>query len=114
MTTQCTIRRPGAAARLVRRARRLAGMTQRELAAAAGVPQATVGRIETGATQPRLETVLLLCNAAGRDLELTERAGAGVDRTLVRENLRRTPAARAQQLADDAVAIDRLRQAAGR
>lgn len=109
-----TIRRPGAAARLVRRARSLAGMTQRELAAAAGVPQATVARIETGTTQPRLETVLLLCNAAGHELELVPRAGEGVDRSLVRQGLRREPAERAAHLADDARSVTRLQRAARR
>lgn len=81
------VRRPGAAARLLRHARSKAGATQRELAARAGVPQATVGRIESGAVQPKLETILLLLNAAGFELELRARRGDGVDRTLIRDLL---------------------------
>ncbi|MGH9306319.1 MAG: helix-turn-helix transcriptional regulator [Acidimicrobiales bacterium] len=42
------------AGNLLRRARAEKDLTQRELASAAGVPQSTVARIESGAQQPSL------------------------------------------------------------
>ncbi|MEU2612890.1 GNAT family N-acetyltransferase [Micromonospora sp. NPDC007271] len=51
---------------LLRRLRRRADLSQRELAARAGVPQATVARIESGrAVDPRYRTVERLIGAAG-------------------------------------------------
>ena len=79
------------AGRLLRVARRRAGLTQRELAAAAGVPQATVGRIEAGNVSPRIATLTALLRATGHELEITPRLGQGVDRSLIRERLRLTP-----------------------
>lgn len=76
---------------MLRHARRRANMTQRELAAKTGVPQSTIGRIESGATDPRTETLIKLLRACGDDLEAMPRIGIGVDRTLIRERLRLTP-----------------------
>jgi len=50
------------------------GWTQRQLAAAAGVPVSTVARIETGVRQPSLVTLSRLLAAA--DLELRTRIEA--------------------------------------
>jgi predicted transcriptional regulator len=66
-------------------------MTQRDLAAAAGVPQATVGRIEAGAVSPRADTLSRLLSATGHELAIETRLGDGVDRTLIRASLQRTP-----------------------
>ncbi len=55
------------AGNLLRRARAEKGLTQRTLAEAAGVPQSTVARIESGAQQPSLP--LLVRILAGVDLE---------------------------------------------
>ena len=55
------------AGNLLRRARAEKGLTQRELASAAGVPQSTVARIESGTQQPSLP--LLARILAAVDLE---------------------------------------------
>ena len=72
---------------MVRSARRRVGLTQRQLAEKAGVPQSTVGRIESGVTDPRSETLIRLLRACGEDLEALPRIGMGVDRSLARELL---------------------------
>jgi transcriptional regulator with XRE-family HTH domain len=54
----------------VREARRRAGMTQRQLAARAGVSQPLVARIEGGTVDPPFERLLELVRACGFDLEI--------------------------------------------
>lgn len=93
---------------MLRKARTSAGMTQRSLGDRAGVPQSTVGRIETGAIEPRIDTLLRLLHASGHDLELRARLGEGVDRTQIRERLARTPRQRMEDLTAAAAAIRRL------
>jgi predicted transcriptional regulator len=66
-------------------------MTQRELAALARVPQPAIARIERGAVSPRLSTLLPLIEATGFALEITPKVGDGVDRTLIRSSLERSP-----------------------
>ena len=82
---------------LVREARKRAGLTQTELAQRAGVPQSTVGRIESGARVPSTELVERLIRAAGFEL----RVGLGEPDpdtdSLFERTLRRTPR---QRLAD--------------
>jgi predicted transcriptional regulator len=95
-------------ARLVREARRSAGLSQRALAARAGVPQSTVGRIETGRLAPQSSTVEALLRAAGRTLELGEPAGVGVDRSQIQALLRLAPIERARLAAADAANLDRV------
>jgi transcriptional regulator with XRE-family HTH domain len=96
-------------AALVRMARARAGLTQRELAARAGTTQSVVGRLESGVGSPRLETIERLLEAAGfrakADLELiapndpvVAAYKADIDRTLLRDNLRRTPEERVRAL----------------
>src|SRR5256885_14635780 len=58
------------AAQLVHEARRRAGLTQRGLAARAGVSQPLVARIESGAVQPTFDRLLRLVRACGLDLEV--------------------------------------------
>jgi transcriptional regulator with XRE-family HTH domain len=79
------------AGRLVRYTRRRARLTQRALAERAGVPQSAIARIERNAVSPRIDTVTDLLAAAGFSLEVGPRLGAGVDRSLVRANLQRSP-----------------------
>jgi predicted transcriptional regulator len=80
-------------------------MTQRQLAQMAGIPQCTVGRIEGGRIAPRWSTVEALLRASGSSLELATAAGAGVDRSQIRELLRLTPLERARLAAADAAGL---------
>ena len=79
------------AARLIRHARRSAGLSQRELAERTGVPQPAIARIERGYISPRLDTIDRLLTATGTALELAPRLGIGVDRSLIRAALERSP-----------------------
>jgi len=63
---------------MLRRTRRTADLSQRELAAALGVAQATVARWETGVTSPNLETVCRLAEIAGLRLVLVDEQGRSV------------------------------------
>ena len=82
------------AARSLRTARRSAGLSQRQLAAATGVAQPTIARIERGQVAPRLDTVERLLWECGWTIEPIPRVSQGVDRTLIRAMLDRTPAER--------------------
>lgn len=56
------------AASLVWQARTDAGMTQRDLAERAGVPQSTIGAIETGGRQPSIPLLQRLVRGAGKEV----------------------------------------------
>jgi transcriptional regulator with XRE-family HTH domain len=79
------------AARLLRRARRRAGVSQRELGRRAQIPQSTVARIELGILSPRADTLDRLLRAAGQTLTIEPVLGVGIDRTQIRELLRLMP-----------------------
>jgi transcriptional regulator with XRE-family HTH domain len=82
---------------LVREARKRAGLTQAELGRRAGVPQSTVGRVESGARVPSTELVERLIRAAGFELRVgLGEPDLGTD-SLFERTLRRTPR---QRLAD--------------
>lgn len=68
---------------MLRYARCKAGLTQRELAERAGVPQPTVARIESGAVTPRVDTLDRLLRACGHMLDVDVRRGVDVDVTLI-------------------------------
>ena len=57
------------------------------------MPQSTIGRIEAGSIDPRVGTLSRLLRACGFDLDVTERIGQGIDRTLMRP----TPPDRAEE-----------------
>jgi predicted transcriptional regulator len=102
------------AARVLRQARRRAGLTQRELADRAGVPQSQVARIESGAVVPRVDTLDRLLEVCGEGLEAVPRPGIGVDRSGTVELLRVSPRARLQNASRAARGLARLRERAGR
>lgn len=82
------------AGRMVRDARRRTGLTQRQLAAKAGIPQATIARIERGRVDPRVTTLDRLLEACDYGLESMSRLGIGVDRTQIHDLLRLSPSER--------------------
>jgi predicted transcriptional regulator len=75
------------AGRVLRQARRRAGLTQRQLAEKASVPQSVIARIESRAVIPRVDTIDRLLEACGEGLESAPRPGRGVDRTLFKLQL---------------------------
>jgi transcriptional regulator with XRE-family HTH domain len=90
-------------------ARRRAGLSQRELARRADVPQATISRIERAVVSPRVDTLDPLIRACGMQLEAIEGEGIGVDRSTFPEMLRKTPAQRASHATGATEALRRLR-----
>lgn len=87
------------AAILLRTARKEAGLTQAELARRVGTTQSAVARMERPGANPTVNWLDRALAAAGRRLELTDAdgsAGAGVDETLLRASLERSPADRAR------------------
>jgi len=75
------------AGQMVQDARRVAGLTQRGLAAAAGIPQETIARIERGRADPRVMTLDRLLQACSYGIESTPRPGIGVERTPIRARI---------------------------
>ena len=75
-----------------------AGLSQRELARRSGVPQAAISRIEHGLVSPRADTLDRLLRSCGSDVLVVQRPGTGLDRSLIRERLRLTPAERSRQV----------------
>jgi transcriptional regulator with XRE-family HTH domain len=99
---------------LLQKARRRANLSQRGLAARAGLPQSTVGRIESGSTDPRASTLSRLLRACGFELEAEPRLGLGVDRTQIRDRLAMSPRERIEGTAAAAEAVARIRGRARR
>lgn len=101
------------AARLLRHARKRAGLTQRALAEKAGVPQSYVARVEASRVDPQVSSLSRLLRACETTLEAMPGSGEGIDRSLLRELLRLTPAQRLAASAESArglAALDAARQ----
>lgn len=103
-------------------ARHAAGLSQRELALRVGAAQPAVARLEQGAANPTFETLRRFADALDCEWQLelvpkaavdpvVERYKSDVDRTLLRENLRRTPDERLRTLAEWQRNGDELRRA---
>ena len=72
-------------------------VSQARLAARAGTTQSAISRIERDQVSPSVETLRSLVRLLGEDLVLgSEPRDAGIDRTLIRERLRATPAERVE------------------
>jgi len=93
------------AARLLRHARRRAGLTQRALAAKAGVAQSVVGRIESSRVDPSVSTLSKLLRACETTLEALPGSGEGIDVTLLSRQLRRS---HRERMVDAAAAANSL------
>lgn len=80
------------AAELLREIRRRHGLTQRQLADRARTSQAAISRIERGLVSPSVDTLATLLDLMGERLVLAgEPIDYGHDRTLLRQNLERSP-----------------------
>ena len=91
---------PGALSDLVRKLRRSAGLSQRELAKRAGTSQPAVARYERGAAAPSWATVERLAAACGRNLRIgVETVPDPADVELAERLLELTPAGRLRALA---------------
>jgi predicted transcriptional regulator len=84
-------------------------LSQRALAEKTGIPQSTIGRIESGAVDPRVSTLNALLDACGFDLEIERSRGRDVDRAQLREMLALSPAERIAQAGRVARFMARLR-----
>ena len=73
--------------RMIRWARKRAGMTQHDLANALEMPQPSIARIERGTVIPRTTTLMAILEATGHQMTV-EPAGAPVDRGPIRQRLR--------------------------
>ncbi len=76
---------------LLREARKRSGLSQAELAKRAGVPQSTVGRIESGVRVPSTELLERLIRAAGFELRVALGEPDPGTESLFERTLRRTP-----------------------
>ena len=80
------------AGELLREVRRRHGLTQAQLAARARTSQAAISRIERGLVSPSVATLAELLDLMGEELTLAASPiDYGLDITLIRENLKRTP-----------------------
>lgn len=109
-------------ARLVREARNLAGLSQRDLAVRARTAQSVVARIEGGQVSPSIETLSRLLAAAGFSFQakispqpatdpVVEVYKRDVDRTLLLENLKRSTEDRIRTLAAHSAFANEARRA---
>ena len=98
---------------MLRMARRRAQLSQRELARRAGVPQATISRIENSVVSPTLDTLDPLIRACGMRLGVVDQRGLDVDRSQISERLLMTPAERFRLAVDAANGVREFRRAFG-
>lgn len=100
-----------AIASILEEARIRAGLTQRELAARAGTSQPAIARLESGKASPTFATIARLVAAAGFAIRVelvpdvardpvVEAYKRDVDRTLLKENLRKTVDQRLRSLVE--------------
>src|SRR3954454_5753232 len=86
------------AAEIIRFARKAEGISQAQLGARLGISQPAVARLESAGDAITVETLRRTLRGLGRSLDLTaEDVPSNVDESLLREQLRLTPAQRLQQ-----------------
>jgi transcriptional regulator with XRE-family HTH domain len=107
---------------LILEARRRTGLAQDELAQRAGMAQSAVARLERADSNPTVATLERLLGAAGFELrlelvpkfshdQLIEAYKKDVDRTLLRENLRKSVDERLRSLAEHKAFGEELQRA---
>jgi transcriptional regulator with XRE-family HTH domain len=100
---------------LIRDARRAAGLTQAALAARLGVSQSAIAKLEREGANPTVETLDRVLRATGHRLQLIAPAWSdGVDESLIRRALERTPAERIKSVERMHGDVRRLQVAAAR
>lgn len=96
---------------LVKQMRRHAQLTQRELAERAGTSQSAIAKLEQGESNPTIDTIERWARAAGFAVQFTlvplpvidpvvQRYKRDVDRSLLRENLRKSVHERLRSLGE--------------
>jgi HTH-type transcriptional regulator / antitoxin HipB len=90
----------------LRAARERKGLSQRELSARTGVPQAHISKIESNAVDLRLSSLITLARALNLELELVPRKALPAVQSLIRSAFvshgRSAPQRPAYRLEDDA------------
>jgi transcriptional regulator with XRE-family HTH domain len=99
---------------LLREVRRRHGLTQGQLAARARTSQAAISRIERGLVSPSVAMLARLLDLMGEELVLgADPIDYGHDRTLIQENLKRTPEERIDFMAHSPRSVEHLAHLAG-
>jgi transcriptional regulator with XRE-family HTH domain len=70
----------------LREARTAKGLSQRDLSALAGVPQAQISRIEAGTVDPRVTSLIAIANALDLELTLVPRKAVPAVKSIVRQS----------------------------
>jgi len=99
------------AAEIVRRARRVRGWTQTELARAAGIPQSAVARWESGRVSPRVASLQRVFEATGVQVRVELVEEDQVDWDQLAERLSWRPIDRLRYLTDMIAFEERARKA---
>jgi transcriptional regulator with XRE-family HTH domain len=110
---------------LVKEMRRHAQLTQRELAERAGTSQSAIAKLEQGESNPTIDTLERWAGAAGFAVQFTlvplpmvdpvvERYKRDVDRSLLRENLRKSVHERLRSLGEWQIDLQALQYAVTR
>jgi transcriptional regulator with XRE-family HTH domain len=103
------------AATMIREARALAGLTQAQLAARLGVSQSAIAKLQGDGSNPTVETLDRTLRATGHRLQMIAPAWSdGVDESLLRQALTRTPAERIKSAERMHKDMRRLQAAAAR
>jgi transcriptional regulator with XRE-family HTH domain len=94
-------------------ARRRAGLSQRDLAGKAGVPQSSISRIERSQISPTVDTLERLLRACDQELEpVSVPAERDLDWSQIDFHLEMTAAARARYAASASRSIQRIQRIA--
>lgn len=99
------------AAEIIKLTRRLKRWSQKQLALAAGVPQSTIARWESGRVSPRVDSMQRVLEAAGIVAKVQLVVSDLTDLDQIRERLSWTPRQRLRYLTDMVAFEDRARSA---